>query len=150
MELPLAEMGKTGEQRGAKWVWTLARARRGQMAAGWRPLAGEGEQPAEGDRFIHEPDLALMRRADLIVAEVTQPALGVGSEVGRAEAFNKRILCLIRRKSGQVLSAMIRRAADGSRFQVWDYAVGEAEVMLDRYFAANSPEQPASSLDPTP
>lgn len=48
-----------------------------------------------------------------------------------------------------VLSAMIRGAADGCRFQVWDYEVGEVEVMLDRYFAAYPPEQVASSLDPT-
>ncbi|XP_005861088.1 PREDICTED: 2'-deoxynucleoside 5'-phosphate N-hydrolase 1 [Myotis brandtii] len=107
------------------------------------------EQPAEGDRFIHQRDLALLQRADLIVAEVTQPSLGVGYEVGRAVALNKRILCLFRRKSGRVLSAMIRGAADGYRFQVWDYEVGDVEVMLDRYFAANPPEQVASSLDPT-
>lgn len=48
-----------------------------------------------------------------------------------------------------VLSAMIRGAADGCRFQVWDYEVGEVEVMLDRYFAAYLPEQVVSSLDPT-
>ncbi|XP_036174322.1 2'-deoxynucleoside 5'-phosphate N-hydrolase 1 [Myotis myotis] len=112
-------------------------------------LGAQGEQPAEGDRFIQERDLALLQRADLIVAEVTQPSLGVGYAVGRAEALNKRILCLFRRKSGRVLSAMIRGAADGYRFQVWDYEVGEVEVMLDRYFAANPPQQLASSRDPT-
>jgi hypothetical protein len=32
----------------------------------------------------------------VIVAEVTQPSLGVGYEIGRAIAMEKRILCLFR------------------------------------------------------
>ena len=32
----------------------------------------------------------------VIVAEVTQPSTGVGYELGRAVAMNKRILCLYR------------------------------------------------------
>lgn len=48
-----------------------------------------------------------------------------------------------------VLSAMIRGAADGSRFQVWDYEEGELEAVLDRYFEAPPPEQVASSPAPT-
>lgn len=38
-----------------------------------------------------------------------------------------------------VLSAMIRGAADGSRFQVLDYEEGQVEAMLDRYFEADPP-----------
>ncbi|XP_006100665.1 2'-deoxynucleoside 5'-phosphate N-hydrolase 1 [Myotis lucifugus] len=129
--------------------WDLRVLLRAAGSFSFSPVLRGGEQPAEGDRFIHERDLALLQRADLIVAEVTQPSLGVGYEVGRAMALNKRILCLSRLESGRVLSAMIRGAADGCRFQVWDYEVGEVEVMLDRYFAANPLEQVASSLDPT-
>uniref|UniRef100_A0A8C6WCX2 2'-deoxynucleoside 5'-phosphate N-hydrolase 1 n=1 Tax=Nannospalax galili TaxID=1026970 RepID=A0A8C6WCX2_NANGA len=81
----------------------------------------------------------------LVVAEVTQPSLGVGYELGRAVALNKQILCLFRPQSGRVLSAMIRGAADGSRFQVWDYAEGEVETMLDRYFEAYPPERASSN-----
>lgn len=127
----------------------------------------------------------------MVVAEVTQPSLGVGYELGRAVALNKPILCLFRPQSGRgehfkpwvatpsllsilrtqpkspslevseysayphqglgkggiftflpfpVLSAMIRGAADGSRFQVWDYEEGEVEAMLDRYFEAELPQ----------
>lgn len=47
------------------------------------------------------------------------------------------------------LSAMIRGAADGSRFQVWDYEEEEVEAMLDRYFEAGPAEQVAVSRDPT-
>ena len=32
----------------------------------------------------------------VVVAEVTQPSLGVGYEIGRAVAFGKTILCLYR------------------------------------------------------
>ncbi|KAK2113745.1 2'-deoxynucleoside 5'-phosphate N-hydrolase 1 [Saguinus oedipus] len=84
-----------------------------------------------------------------VVAEVTQPSLGVGYELGRAVALNKRILCLFRPQSGRVLSAMIRGAADGSRIQVWDYEEGEVEALLDRYFKADPPGQVAASPDPT-
>uniref|UniRef100_A0A2K5MB24 2'-deoxynucleoside 5'-phosphate N-hydrolase 1 n=1 Tax=Cercocebus atys TaxID=9531 RepID=A0A2K5MB24_CERAT len=110
--------------------------------------ACEWEEAAGGDRLIHERDLAWLQQADVVVAEVTQPSLGVGYELGRAVAFNKRILCLFRPQSGRVLSAMIRGAADGSRFQVWDYEEGEVEALLDRYFEADPPGQVAASPDP--
>ncbi|XP_039710442.1 5-hydroxymethyl-dUMP N-hydrolase [Pteropus medius] len=112
-------------------------------------LSARGEEAARGDRLIHDQDLAWLQQADVVVAEVTQPSLGVGYELGRAVALNKRILCLFRPQSGRVLSAMIRGAADGSRFQVWDYEEGEVEAMLDRYFEADPPEQVASSPAPT-
>ena len=37
----------------------------------------------------------------VLVAEVTQPSLGVGYEIGRAVAMKKRILCLFRPESGR-------------------------------------------------
>uniref|UniRef100_A0A8C5LFV7 5-hydroxymethyl-dUMP N-hydrolase n=1 Tax=Jaculus jaculus TaxID=51337 RepID=A0A8C5LFV7_JACJA len=107
------------------------------------------EEAAGGDRLIHERDLAWLQQADVVVAEVTQPSLGVGYELGRAMALNKQILCLFRPRSGRVLSAMIRGAADGSRFQVWDYEEEQLEAMLDQYFEADSPERVAASRNPT-
>ncbi|XP_053458124.1 2'-deoxynucleoside 5'-phosphate N-hydrolase 1 [Nycticebus coucang] len=112
-------------------------------------LGALGEETPEGDRLIHERDLAWLQQADVVVAEVTQPSLGVGYELGRAVALNKQILCLFRPQSGRVLSAMIRGAADGSRFQVWNYEEGEVEVLLDRYFEIDPPEQTAASPGPT-
>uniref|UniRef100_A0A250YB96 2'-deoxynucleoside 5'-phosphate N-hydrolase 1 n=1 Tax=Castor canadensis TaxID=51338 RepID=A0A250YB96_CASCN len=112
-------------------------------------LGERGEEAAGGDRFIHERDLAWLQQADVVVAEVTQPSLGVGYELGRAVVLNKQILCLFRPRSGRALSAMIRGAADGSRFQVWDYEEEEVEAMLDRYFEAGPAEQVAVSRDPT-
>lgn len=36
-----------------------------------------------------------------VVAEVTQPSLGVGYEIGRAVAMGKKILCLYRPQEGK-------------------------------------------------
>ncbi|XP_039087166.1 2'-deoxynucleoside 5'-phosphate N-hydrolase 1 [Hyaena hyaena] len=102
-------------------------------------LSARGEEAAGGDSLIHDRDLAWLQQADVVVAEVTQPSLGVGYELGRAMALNKRILCLFRPQSGRVLSAMIRGAADGSRFQVLDYEEGQVEAILDGYFEADPP-----------
>ncbi|XP_026858355.1 2'-deoxynucleoside 5'-phosphate N-hydrolase 1 isoform X2 [Electrophorus electricus] len=73
----------------------------------------------------------------VIVAEVTQPSLGVGYELGRAVAMDKRILCLFRTSSERVLSAMIRGADSqpaSSLFQVHDYAEEDVEGILEKYF----------------
>lgn len=45
--------------------------------------------------------------ADVIVAEVTTPSLGVGYEIATAEYLNKKILCIYRQQEGRRLSAMI-------------------------------------------
>lgn len=48
-----------------------------------------------------------------------------------------------------VLSAMIRGAADGTQFQVWDYKEEEVEALLDQYFEADPPGRAAASPHPT-
>ncbi|XP_066553268.1 5-hydroxymethyl-dUMP N-hydrolase isoform X1 [Amia ocellicauda] len=98
-------------------------------------LSERGEDAAcEGDRAIHDRDVEWLQKADVIVAEVTQPSLGVGYELGRAAAMHKRILCLFRPSSGRVLSAMIRGAENGSLFQVRDYSEEQAETIVEDYF----------------
>jgi 2'-deoxynucleoside 5'-phosphate N-hydrolase len=59
------------------------------------------------DREIHDRDIAWLRSADVIVAEVTAPSLGVGYEIGRAVEWGKRIICLYRPTEGRKLSGMI-------------------------------------------
>jgi hypothetical protein len=39
-----------------------------------------------------------------MVAEVTQPSLGVGYEIGRAVSFEKKILCLFKPDSDKSMS----------------------------------------------
>ncbi|KAG5831620.1 hypothetical protein ANANG_G00305630 [Anguilla anguilla] len=106
-------------------------------------ISEKGEDSAlKGDRAIHDRDMEWLVAADVIVAEVTQPSLGVGYELGRAVAMHKKILCLFRPSSGRVLSAMIR-GADGdsasSALQVRDYSEDEVETVLQEYFSSLTP-----------
>ena len=59
------------------------------------------------DPNIYARDMAWLADADLIVAEVSTPSLGVGYELGRAESLGKPILCLYREQDGRRLSAMV-------------------------------------------
>ena len=58
------------------------------------------------DKFIYERDLYWIKESDIVVAEVTQPSLGVGYEIGKAEEHEKKILCLYRENNKRI-SAMI-------------------------------------------
>jgi len=102
----------------------------------------KGDRDAElvGDKFIHDRDLEWLNMSDVVVAEVTQPSLGVGYELGRAVTMKKRILCLFRPSSGRSLSAMIRGAEDGHVVQVKDYNPQQIEDILEHYF--NTLNQP--------
>jgi 2'-deoxynucleoside 5'-phosphate N-hydrolase len=56
---------------------------------------------------IWEWDLNWVKEADAIIAEVTQPSLGVGYEIAKAEEWGKPVLSLFYEPSGKRLSAMI-------------------------------------------
>jgi 2'-deoxynucleoside 5'-phosphate N-hydrolase len=56
---------------------------------------------------IWETDLAWVREADVLIAEVTNPSLGVGYEIAKAEEWGKPILALYRPSPERKLSAMI-------------------------------------------
>ncbi|PWA25482.1 hypothetical protein CCH79_00019868 [Gambusia affinis] len=123
-----------------------------QLCSDW---SGE-EGPVGGDRAIHDRDLAWLQQSDgktgswrrsqrggpltsdlLVVAEVTQPSLGVGYELGRVvDMKEKKVLCLFRPSSGRALSAMIRGAADGRRLLVVDYSEEQLEAVLARFFSS--------------
>lgn len=83
------------------------------------------------DEDIYEQDLAWLRQADFLVAEVTTPSLGVGYEIGRAVAWGMPVCCLYRPDTEHDLSAMIRGNDD---VQVIEYGtVAEAEQALDSF-----------------
>ena len=69
-------------------------------------LMDQGESSLS-DQEIHGRDMKWLLESDLMVAEVTNPSLGVGYEIGRAIEVEKRILCLYRESSDKRLSAMI-------------------------------------------
>ncbi|KAM4591697.1 5-hydroxymethyl-dUMP N-hydrolase [Odontesthes bonariensis] len=109
--------------------------------------AGEVGVVAGGDQVIHDRDVDWLRQSDVVVAEVTQPSLGVGYELGRAVDMKKRILCLFRPASGRTLSAMIRGAANGDRFVVTDYREDEVEKVLEEFF---SPKEGPTNQNASP
>ena len=59
------------------------------------------------DREIFMRDMEWLQSADLVIAEVTTPSLGVGYELGIAEKVKIPVLCLYRPIKGKRLSAMI-------------------------------------------
>ncbi|HEY0324066.1 MAG TPA: nucleoside 2-deoxyribosyltransferase [Pyrinomonadaceae bacterium] len=70
--------------------------------------AGLSEQGEAGDdKWIHDRDLAWLKEAKYLVAEVTTPSLGVGYEIGKATEWGTPVLCLFRPDCGRALSAMI-------------------------------------------
>lgn len=83
------------------------------------------------DSTIYERDMAWLNEADVIVAEVTNPSLGVGYEIGSADG-RKPILCLYRPQEGKRLSAMI----SGSKsVRVVEYRdIATVEMALEAFF----------------
>lgn len=59
------------------------------------------------DEEIYTKDVNWIKEADIIVAEVTTPSLGVGYELGFSEALDKKIILLFRNQDGKRLSAML-------------------------------------------
>lgn len=57
--------------------------------------------------LIHERDMSWVEEADAIIAEVSNPSLGVGYEIAKAEEMGKPVLALYRPQEGRKLSAMI-------------------------------------------
>jgi hypothetical protein len=67
------------------------------------PMGDDGPS----DQAIYARDMGWLDDAELIVAEVTVPSLGVGYEIARAESLGIPVLCLYRDQTGRRLSAMI-------------------------------------------
>lgn len=83
------------------------------------------------DTAIFERDTIWLRESDIIVAEVTQPSLGVGYEIALGESLGKRIICLFKQKSGN-LSAMIK---GNRKLEVLEYkSVNELSAKLKQVF----------------
>lgn len=85
---------------------------------GSKNISSMGEDNA---LFIHDRDMNWLLNADVIVAEVTTPSLGVGYEIGRAIENHKKVLCLYRPREGKRLSAMIRGCKDVTVIEYEDF-----------------------------
>ncbi len=69
-------------------------------------LTSAGED-TKTDEFIFVRDKRWILEADVVVAEVTNPSLGVGWEIAYAESISKQVLCLYSAGAEKRLSAMI-------------------------------------------
>ncbi len=89
------------------------------------------------DHQIFERDLAWLQAADVVIAEVTTPSLGVGYELGRAETLGKPVLCLFRSGTGVSLSAMVAGNAglECAEYTGWD----ELRAHVDHFLARACP-----------
>ncbi|HJQ10062.1 MAG TPA: nucleoside 2-deoxyribosyltransferase [Gemmatimonadaceae bacterium] len=97
-------------------------------------LEATGEEGSP--RHIHDRDLEWLKAADVVVAEVTTPSLGVGYEIARATQWKKPVLCLFRSGTPQTLSAMISGCPE---VVVREYADSEkTDSILQDFFAGRS------------
>lgn len=80
---------------------------------------------------IYSQDIKWLSQANAIIAEVTNPSLGVGYEIAKGEEVDKPILALFRNDDKRRLSAMI----DGSpKLEVFYYKqVKDALMAIDRF-----------------
>ncbi len=91
-------------------------------------MHGSGADPVH----IFEQDSDWVKEADVIVAEVTTPSLGVGYEIGLAESLEKKILCLYREQEDRSLSAMI---AGNRHLSIAEYeSIEDIENILKDFF----------------
>jgi 2'-deoxynucleoside 5'-phosphate N-hydrolase len=105
---------------------------------GNKSLTDAGEELTSEE--IYTRDMEWLRAADIVVAEVTQPSLGVGYEVAHAEAMGKPILCMHRPIPGKRVSAMI---GGNPHLSVHGYvSMSEAADIL-REFCTSRKETPA-------
>lgn len=98
-------------------------------------LTSSGEQlPSEK---ICARDVSWVKEADVIVAEVTTPSLGVGYELGLAESLHKKVLCLFRtgEDKTKTVSAMIGGNSSfiNKNYNTLDDAFKEIDIFFDDF-----------------
>ena len=83
------------------------------------------------DREIFMRDMEWLQSADLVIAEVTTPSLGVGYELGIAAKLKIPVLCLYRPIKGKRLSAMI---SGNEKFNCQAYqTLDDAKVHINNF-----------------
>ena len=93
---------------------------------------GEKGEVSQIDNDIFQRDLRWLLSADVVVAEVSTPSLGVGYELGIAEKLKISVLCLYRPIKGKRLSAMIN---GNEKFQCQAYqGFDEAKTHINNFF----------------
>ena len=84
---------------------------------------------SDGEIFLR--DMEWLQSADLVIAEVTTPSLGVGYELGIAEKLKIPALCLYRPINRKRLSAMI---SGNEKFNCQAYqTLDDAKVHINKF-----------------
>lgn len=105
--------------------------RHGEVLTEHVATAGAEDLP-EGD--IYARDFGWLRSADVVVAEVTTPSIGVGYEIGMAQGWGTPVLCLFRHGARRKLSAML---AGNPNVRVAEYAaLEEGLTAIDEFVAS--------------
>jgi len=94
-------------------------------------IEGEGYD-AEGDKKVWIKDMAFMKQAEALVAEITIASLGVGYEIAKAEEKGIPILCLFRPGSGKKVSGLIRGCPNATTIEY--ETIAEAEKIIEKFF----------------
>jgi len=68
-------------------------------------ITKSGEQ--KDVEYIYNRDYNWLKESDILIADVTIPSLGVGVEIGLAQALSKKIICLYNVNADASLSAMV-------------------------------------------
>ena len=67
---------------------------------------------SKDNQAIHDRDLELLLESDVVIAEVTNPSLGVGYEIAKAIEYKKKVFCIYRNIDNKPISAMILGSND--------------------------------------
>jgi len=99
----------------------------------------EAKDRVLSDKEIHDRDLQWIVEADMLVAEVTVPSLGVGYEIGRAIEMGKPVLCLFQSGSEYTISAMI---AGSDKVEMKYYqSLEEVKDLFEAFFSLHAPHR---------
>ncbi len=68
---------------------------------------------------IYDRDVKWLEEADVLVADVSIPSLGIGYEIAFAEKLGKRVICFYDKSASKSLSAMIE---GNLNFELYKYS----------------------------
>lgn len=84
------------------------------------------------DGVIYQRDMDWLKKADVVVAEVSNPSLGVGYEIAQAEVMGKPLQCLYQTGLAGKVSPMV---TGNSEIRVCSYlSIYDAYIKLDEFF----------------
>ena len=85
-------------------------------------------------KTIHDRDVKWLLSADVLIADISTPSVGVGYEIGRAIENRIKTLCLHSEEKGERVSGIIRGCSDLQSFQYPN--IEEAKKIIDNFLAA--------------